>query len=94
MSVARVLVDFLAPRFAFLLQLFDRLPDAAQQLEDDRRRDVGHDAQAEDRGLAQVAGAEHGRVFDQLAEATWPDPQAASTLVGSMIGSGICQPMR
>ncbi len=51
--VAGVFVDFLPAALAFLLQLFQRRIDAAEQLEDDRGRDVGHDAQAEDRGLVE-----------------------------------------
>ena len=51
-GVARVFVDFLAAGFAFLLQLLERRINAAQQLENDRGRDVRHDAQAEDRDIA------------------------------------------
>ena len=59
-GVAGVFVDLLPAAFALLLQLLQRRLDAAQELEDNRGRDVGHDAQAEDRGLAELAGAEHG----------------------------------
>ena len=54
-GVARVFVDLLAAAFAFFLQPLERPPHAAQQLEDNRGRDVRHDAQAEDRDLVQLA---------------------------------------
>ena len=60
---------FLRPALAFLLQLLERRIDAGQQLEDDRGRDVRHDAQAEDRDVAQLAGAEHGDGFEHVADA-------------------------
>jgi hypothetical protein len=56
--VARPLRDFPPPQLAFLLQLRQRLVHHRQQLEDDRGRDVRHDAQGEDRQPAQVAAAE------------------------------------
>ena len=49
----------LAPaQFAFLLQTSQWLIHDSQQLEDDGRGDVRHDAQREDRQPAQVAAAE------------------------------------
>ena len=54
-AVARVLGDLLAALFAFLGQLLEVRHDRLQQLEDDRGADVGHDAQREDRGVAEVA---------------------------------------
>ena len=68
-GVARVFVDFLAAALAFFLQLLERLPDAAQELENDRGRDVGHDAQAEDRDLVELRGAEHGHLLEQSPHA-------------------------
>ena len=56
--VARPLLDLLAAGLAFLLQLFQRRDDGRQELEDDRGRDVRHDAQAEDRALREVAAGE------------------------------------
>ena len=56
--VARPLRDLAAAELAFLLQLGQRLIDDGEQLEDDRRRDVRHDAEREDRQLAQVAAGE------------------------------------
>ena len=89
-GVAGIFVDLLAARFAFLLQLFQRRIDAAQKLEDDRGRDVGHDAQAEDRGLAQIRGAEGGDVIDDAAARRVLLPIAAWLKTGS----GMCEPMR
>src|SRR6185312_12711812 len=54
-DVTRPLRDLAAAEFAFFLQLGQRLIDDSQQLEDDRRRDVRHDAESENRQLAQVA---------------------------------------
>ena len=59
-----------------LLHLADRGHDAARQLEDDRGRDVGHDAQREDRGAGQAAAqrvvqpeeARGGRVPDEVRD--------------------------
>ena len=67
-GVAGVFVDLLPAALAFLLQLLQRRIDAAEQLEDNRGRDVGHDAQAEDRRLVQLAGAEHGHLVEQGAQ--------------------------
>ena len=47
-QVARVLRDPLLADLALLLQLLQRRHDDRQQLQDDRGRDVGHDAQRED----------------------------------------------
>ena len=57
-QITRPLGDLLAAQFAFLLQLGQRLIDHGQQLQNDRRRDVRHDAQGENRQPAQVAAAE------------------------------------
>ena len=57
-DVAGPLGDLAAAEFAFLLQLGQRLIDDGEQLEDDRRRDVRHDAEGEDGELAQVAAGE------------------------------------
>ena len=67
-QIARVFVDLLAARFALLPQVFERLIDAAQELQNDRGRDVGHDAQAEDRDSPQVGGAEHRHALHQAEE--------------------------
>ena len=76
-GVAGVFVDLLAAALAFLLQLLQRRIDGAEQLEDDGRGDVGHDAQAEDGALAQVAAAEHRHEVEDVAER----PAAADALV-------------
>ena len=58
-AVAGVLVDLLSPGLAFLLQLLQRRRDGGEQLHDNRRRDVGHDRQREDRHAPQRAAGEH-----------------------------------
>jgi len=50
--------DLLAPDLALLAQFFEVGPDHRQQLQDDRRRNVGHDAEGEDGQLAEVAARE------------------------------------
>ena len=57
-QVARPLGDLLAAQLAFLLQLGQRLVHHGHQLQDDRRGDVRHDAEREDRQPAQLAAAE------------------------------------
>ena len=56
--VAGPLRDLASSQFAFLLDARQGLIDHRQQLEDDRRRDVRHNAQREDGHAAQVAAAE------------------------------------
>ena len=58
-AVARVLRDLAAAELAFLRQLLEVRPDDRQQLQDDRRADVRHDAEREDRHLRQVPAREH-----------------------------------
>ena len=48
-AVARVLGDFFSPLFAFALQFLEVGNNRAQQLQNDRGADIGHDAQSEDR---------------------------------------------
>ena len=57
-QVARVLVDLGGARLAFLLQLREPRDDDGHQLEDDRRRDVRHDPEREQRELRQRAAGE------------------------------------
>ena len=57
-QVARPLRDLAPPQLALFLKLFERRDDDGQQLQDDRRRDVGHDAQREDRELAELPPGE------------------------------------
>ena len=56
-AVAGVLIQLAAPGLALLLHLGDGLIDHAHQLQDDARRDVGHDAQGEDRHVLERAAA-------------------------------------
>ena len=58
-AVAGVLRDLAAAELAFLRQPLQVRPDHRQELQDDRRADVGHDAQREDRRLRQVPAREH-----------------------------------
>ena len=58
-AVARVLRDLAPSELAFLRQPLEVGPDHRQQLQDDRRADVRHDAQREDRHLRQVPSGEH-----------------------------------
>ena len=57
-AVARVLGDLAASQLAFLRQLLEVRPHHRQELQDDRRGDVGHDAQREHRDLLQAAARE------------------------------------
>ena len=66
-GVARVFVDLLPAALSFLHHGLERGDDAAQELEDDRGRDVGHDPQAEDRAHADRGAAEHGHGAEELA---------------------------
>jgi hypothetical protein len=56
------------------LQLFQRWINRREQLHDDGGGDVGHDAQAEDRALAQAATAEHGDQAEQALVGTGQCP--------------------
>ena len=67
-QIARPLGDLLAPQFAFLLQLGQRLIDHGQQLQNDGRRDVGHDAQGENRQAAQLSA---GKQIDETQQAAF-----------------------
>ncbi len=84
-KIARVFVDLPHAGLALLAELLNRLPDAAEQLEHNRGRDIGHDAQAEDGHLTQVGGGENGDLFQEGIELIpLPPPEPALT-----IGRGI-----
>ena len=68
-GIPRVLVDLLATRLPLLLQPLQRRPDGGEQLEDDRRGDVGHDPEPEDRRLRQLTGGKHRHRLQQRADA-------------------------
>jgi hypothetical protein len=51
-------VIFLRPSSPSFLQLRQRLVDDSQQLQNDGRGDVGHDAQGKNRQAAQLAAGE------------------------------------
>ena len=57
-QIAGPLGDLAPAQFAFLLQFLERRDHHRQQLQNDRRRDVRHDAQREDRQAADVAAGE------------------------------------
>jgi hypothetical protein len=57
-DVTGPLSNLAAAEFAFLLQLGQRLIDDGEQLEDDRCRDVGHDAKREDGKPAKISAGE------------------------------------
>ena len=52
------LSDFLSSQFAFLLQLGERLIHHGQQLQNDGRRDIRHDAQGKNRQTAELSAGE------------------------------------
>jgi hypothetical protein len=58
-QVAGVLRDLAPPELPFLGDPLERRPDHRQQLQDDRRADVRHDAEREDRHPRQLAAGEH-----------------------------------
>ena len=62
-GIARPFLDFALARLPFLLQLFQGGNDRAQELENNRRRDVRHDAKAEDRALLEAAAGENRDVI-------------------------------
>ena len=57
-QIARVLRDLAAAELALFLQLFEVWEHDGHQLQDDRRGDVRHDAERENREPAQIAAAE------------------------------------
>ena len=73
-QVARVLRDLLLADLALLAELVQRGHHDLQQLQDDRRRDVGHDPEREDREALQRAAreevqeAEHVRAAEVARE--------------------------
>ena len=54
-AVARVLIDLALALLAFLAELVERLEDHRQELKDDARADVRHDAEREDREVRRSA---------------------------------------
>ena len=58
-AVARVLSQLTSPGLAFLLDRGELRHDHRHHLDDDRRRDVGHHAEREDRQALQRAAREH-----------------------------------
>ena len=58
-QIARVLVENLAPLLALFLDRLERRHHRAQELDDDRGRDVGHDVEGEHRHALNGAAREH-----------------------------------
>ena len=58
-AVTGVLRDLPASELAFLRELLEVRPHNGQQLQNDRRADVRHDAEREDRHLRQIPAREH-----------------------------------
>ena len=74
-EVARVLGELGGARLPLLVELLEVRDHHAQQLDDDRRRDVGHDAQRENREIRQRTAREqvehghgHARVLERVRE--------------------------
>ena len=74
-EIARPLGDLAPAQVAFFLQARQRFPNHGEQLQDNRCRDVRHDAQGKNRQPAQVAAAE------QVIEAQ----QSAALLLKSLL---------
>jgi hypothetical protein len=70
-AVAGVLVDDLAALLAFFLQLLERGNDRRHQLNDDRGRNVGHDAEREDRHALDGAAGKHVEQAENAAGWPW-----------------------
>src|SRR5208283_5390541 len=83
--VARPLGDFLAPELALFLQLGQRLVDHRQQLQNDGRGNVGHDAQGENRETAQLPA---GKQVHKPEEAAAVLLEKLRQLVGIHAGRG------
>ena len=86
-EVARVLVEDLAARLAFLLQRLERRQDRGQELDDDRGRDVRHDVQGEDRHALDGAAREHVEQAEHAAR--WRSGSSAAGRPGRCPGSGM-----
>ena len=76
--------NFPPPEFAFLLQLFERRDDNREQLQDDGRRDVRHDAQRKDGQSAEIAAAEH---IDEAEQRALTAGEKVRQFVGVYAGS-------
>jgi hypothetical protein len=66
--VAGPLGDFLLAGGPLLLELLEPRHRRLEQLEDDRRRDIGHDPEAEYGGPTKVAAGEDRGVLEKTAE--------------------------
>jgi hypothetical protein len=66
-EVAGPLGDLAAAQFALFLQFFERGDHHGEQLQNDGRRDVRHDAQGENRQAADIAAGEHVEETEERA---------------------------
>ena len=69
-AISGILVDLLASRLALFFHRLEIGRNRGQQLHDNRRRNIGHDAQREDRHAAKGATGEH--IEDRQQAAAWP----------------------
>ena len=91
-EVAGVLGDLGLAGLALLLEGLQPRDHHDQQLQDDARRDVGHDPEREDRQLEQRAAGEQ---VDQVVDAGVVDVADARLDVGDVDArGGICEPAR
>src|SRR3954470_5154763 len=58
-TVAGVLIELLAPALALFFQVFEGRGNRRQQLDDNRRRDIRHDVEGEDRHAPERPAREH-----------------------------------
>ena len=91
-AVARVLGDLAPARLALLLERLERGRHHRHQLHDDRGRDVGHDAEREDREARQRPAREHVEHVQDAAALRLR--KSSASCAGSMPGTGIWAPMR
>ena len=90
-AVAGVLVDLAAAHLAFLRELLEVRPDDGEELENDRRGDVRHDAEGEDGQAAQAPPEKRSRNPNTPPDIALKNSDSAT---GSTPGVGMCDPSR
>ena len=93
-EVARPLRDLLLPGLAFVLPFLELRDHDAEQLHDDRRRDVRHDPEEEHRDRRERAAREHVEQSERAARVLRPRPSACWIGLKSTYGTGMCDPSR
>ena len=68
--IPRVFLNLSPTGLALLRQLLQRRHNRDQQLKNNRRRNIRHDAQAEDRALPEITAREELEVIHQIADRT------------------------